>query len=106
MQMGEPDSKKQMAGVTGAPEFYLYQEKEFQVEGEMVVSSVRLPRGDEIYLQYWLQKLQGYPCEWNKKSPDLHEETYQQYKCAEDGLSLVYDPQTDRVIKVVEYEGR
>lgn len=100
---GEPEKKETLSGAER--EMYVYEDNEkFQIEKGIVVNSFRTPHGDEKMLIHWKHK---YPdCRFEIKKLDqkvIHQKVEEEYKCLSAGISVIYDPNIEQVVRVVEY---
>lgn len=87
-------------------EFYNYEnEEKYQIDKGIVVSSFREPAGDEKTLIYWKHKYSDCAIQVNALSQksDTHTRPDEEYRCASEGVSLIYNPNIEQVVRVVEY---
>ena len=78
--------------------------QKYQVTNDVVVAGFREPSSDERSLLYWRHRFKDCPTTFvalNKPTSHLHPE--KELKCDRDGMSVIYDPNTDQVTRVVEH---
>ncbi len=78
--------------------------QKYQVTNDVVVAGFREPSSDEKSLLYWRHRFKDCPTTFealSKRDNHLHPE--KELKCARDGVSVIYDPNTDQVTRVVEH---
>lgn len=101
---GQPVSaEKPLANST--TEILVYPDNQkYQVSNDVVVAGFREPSADEKSLLYWRHRFKDCPTTFealNEPANHLHPE--KELKCARDGVSVIYDPNTDQVTRVVEH---
>lgn len=81
---------------------------QFQVEKGLITGTMRPPVGGEITLQYWRHEWRGREQVYEpaQGGNDAHGPQTYVLKAPALGASVVYDPQLDRVTKVVRYGAR
>jgi hypothetical protein len=93
--------------IAGSPvEMLVYENGEkYQVSGDVVVAGFKEPLEEESSLLYWRHKLKDCPTTFevigDQAASHLHAE--KELKCARDGISVIYDPNIDKVVRVVEH---
>jgi len=102
---GSPESTEKP--IEGSPvEMLVYEDGEkYQVSGDVVVAGFKRPSEEESSLLYWRHKLKDCPTTFevigDQAASHLHAE--KELKCARDGISVIYDPNVDKVVRVVEH---
>jgi len=102
---GEPHSI-QTATAQQPQQVLVYADDEkYQVENNVVTTSFRNPTDEESSLLFWRHKFKECVTSYTEipGPPDAHTPAQMELKCPAQGLSAVYDPHTDAVIRVVEY---
>lgn len=81
------------------------------VDGEVVKAFFRGPKGDEVHLQYWLQRWKNFevstqelPRPSNVNESDKHIEKEMQKICKKDQTTIIFDEKTGLVKRVIFYE--
>jgi hypothetical protein len=102
-QMGEP---VRIESNQDGKEVYVYpEEQKFQVNGETVEAKYRKPSPEEEFLLYWRHKFKKKKTVL-KRLPipkDSHVMAEQELSCPEEGITIIYDPNIDKVTRVYEY---
>lgn len=100
---GEPLKEEKLSGPDSKMFIYEGNEK-FQLKSDVVVSSFRRPVGDEKMLIYWKHKYSDCVFEVAKLNQKvLHLKVEEEHKCVKAGVSVIYDPNIEQVVRVVEY---
>ncbi len=78
--------------------------QKYQVNGDKVTASLRDPLPEEKTLLYWRHQFKNCQTTFTEmnKSKD-HTFASKELSCAKSGVSVVYDPNVDQVVRVVEY---
>ena len=102
-QMGEP---VRVETNQDGKEVYVYpEEQKFQVNDEIVEAKYRKPTPQEEYLLYWRHKFKKKKTVL-KRLPvpkDSHLMAEQELSCPEEGITIIYDPNIDKVVRIFEY---
>lgn len=79
-----------------------------QVERDQVVSVSRPPEAHERTLQYWRHRWAGETPRYEALpgTENIHGQRHYQLASREAGMAVIYDEETDSVIRVVRYERR
>lgn len=101
---GQPtQSEKPIPG--SSTEVLVYPDNQkYQITNDVVVAGFREPSSDEKSLLYWRHRFKDCPTTFEplgEATSHLHPE--KELKCARDGVSVIYDPNTDQVTRVVEH---
>ncbi len=100
---GEPIKEEEIPRPDG--KMYIYENNEkYQIENGVVVNSFKNPNKDEKMLLYWKHKYED--CHFTIKQLDqkvLHLKPEEEYNCKAAGITLIYDPNIEQVVRVVEY---
>lgn len=102
---GVPGLVETPLGESG-PELFVYENDEkFQInKAEIVEASFRLPTMDERILLHWRHKLQSCDTEFVAMSEGVGDQRpLMELRCRARGIVVVYDPNVDQVIRVVEH---
>jgi|GEM_PF-1432348 len=77
------------------------------IKNGKTLSRMRAPKDSETSLQYWRHQFQG---ETQIESPlarnagqAVHGQALLELRAPKRGLAVIYDPETDRVVEVIEY---
>ena len=101
---GEPLKEEDLSIPQSKMLIYENDEK-YQVEKDIVVNSFRNPKQDERMLLYWKHKYPDCSFEIQKvNQAKTHQKGEEELRCSSAGLSVIYDPNIQQVIRVVEYE--
>jgi hypothetical protein len=107
-EQGEPLKIEQVS--SGKKEILIYPEDvKYQVEDEIVVAKFRTPQTDEEKsLIYWRQKFKNKKLTVSeiKVEKQSHLKPEQEMIWAEMGVTVVYDPNIDLVVRIFEYEAK
>lgn len=100
---GEPIKEEALS--TPDSKMYIYEDNEkYQIKNDVVVNSFRTPVGDEKMLIHWKHKYSTCIFEISQLDQKvLHQKPEQEHKCVSAGISLIYDPNIEQVVRVVEY---
>ncbi len=103
-QKGEPS--KIETSLVKEKQVYIYDEDEkYQIDGEYVEARFRRPTKEEESFLYWKHK-------FKRKKTTLrrlpvpegsHLEPEQELICLKLGISIIYDPNIDKVVRIIEY---
>lgn len=100
---GEPIKEEEIPRPEG--KMYIYENNEkYQIEKGVVVNSFKNPSKDQKMLLHWKHKYSE--CHFIVKQLDqkvLHLKPEEEYSCKSVGISLIYDPNIEQVVRVVEY---
>jgi hypothetical protein len=81
-------------------------DEKYQIKEDIVESSWRSPSEEEKSLFYWKYKYKNEVVDFKPHDDGKeksHEERTVQYLLDNKGLTIVYDPQIDQVVRVLEY---
>ncbi len=100
---GEPIREEQLS--TPEAKMFIYEDDEkYQINDGVVVNSFRNPISDERMLIYWKHKFKNNSYLVQKLNQKvLHTQVQEEYKFDSAGVSVIYDPTTEQVVRVVEY---
>ncbi|MFZ4713272.1 MAG: hypothetical protein ACOYL6_06160 [Bacteriovoracaceae bacterium] len=87
-------------------EVYVYpDDKKFQVDDEIVDASFRKPTAEESSLIYWRHKFKKKKTNLRRLPlpKDSHLMAEQELSCLQEGTTIIYDPNIDKVVRVIEY---
>jgi hypothetical protein len=77
----------------------------YQISDNLVTHSMRNPTEAELHFLYWQNKFKN--CETQlieqASDPSAHMLPNKEFKCDSLGLSIIYDPNVDQVIRIIEY---
>jgi len=104
-QKGEPQRVEKPVGAEG-PELLVYENDEkFQINREEIVeASFRDPTAEERSLLHWRHKLRACETEFVTAGKATHDQQpLKELRCKSTGLVVIYDPNVDQVVRVVEH---
>ncbi len=78
-----------------------YEEQKFQVKGDVILSSFRVPREEERTLFFWRHQFRDCPSVIKKISQEESE-----LACEARGVSIIYTEGSPFISRIVEYEKR
>lgn len=105
--LGEPkriDTFKTPA--LASSQIVVYDENQkYQVEDNKVVASFRAPFEQEKSLLYWKHRCRNERTTFRslKRKVDNHLKAEQEFSCKQSRLTVIYDPNIDRVVRVINY---
>jgi hypothetical protein len=100
---GEPIKEEPLSSPNSKMFIYENNEK-YQINDGVVVNSFRTPVGDERMLIHWKHKYSDCTFQITKLDQKvLHQKVEEEHKCVSAGVSVIYDPNIEQVVRVVEY---
>jgi hypothetical protein len=101
-QLGSPQSIE--APAPGVQSYVFEQDVKYQVQDEVVVAQMREPVGEETSLIYWRHQFRDCATTFAPLgSSDGHLEELMELACPEKGLKIIYDPNVEKVVRVVQH---
>lgn len=99
---GEPQSIEKP--ISNAEVLIYADDEKYQISQDVVVAGFRNPSNDERSLLYWRHQFKDCSTSFKEmQKPDTHLHALKELTCAKSGLSVIYDPNVDRVTRVVEH---
>lgn len=88
-----------------ASEVLVYPDNQkFQVTNDVVTAGFRDPSPEETSLLYWRHRFQTCTTSFNElQKSDTHLKALKELSCPSEGTSVIYDPNTDQIIRVVNH---
>ncbi len=100
---GEPESVEKPVAKSDLSVLVYEEEQKFQIENDLVVAGFRKPVSDETSLLYWRHKFKDCHTSFIAlKKADNHLKAEKELKCEKTGISVIYDPSSDQVTRIVE----
>lgn len=104
---GEPLEEQTVPGSKSTEVIVFENNEKYQLEDGTVTHLMREPKGDETNLLYWKHKFKK--CDTTTKQiskPTGHEFPEFQLTCSEMGLAVVYQSDSESILKVIEFENK
>jgi hypothetical protein len=100
---GEPESVERPIDKSDISVLVYEENQKFQISNDLVVASFRMPVSDETSLLFWRHKFKDCPTSFlDLKKADNHLKAEKEFKCEKTGISVIYDPNSDQVTRIVE----
>ncbi|MBY0517107.1 MAG: hypothetical protein K2P81_09375 [Bacteriovoracaceae bacterium] len=100
---GEPESTEKPVAKSDLSVLVYEEDQKFQIENDLVVAGFRKPVNDETSLLYWRHKFKNCQTSFQElKKLDNHLRPEKELKCEKTGVSVIYDPNSDQVTRIVE----
>lgn len=101
-ELGEPEAIEKPVE---ASEVLVYPDNQkFQVTNDVVTAGFRDPAPEERSLLYWRHKFEACATSFTELAKsEGHIKALKELACARQGLSVIYDPNIDQVIRVVNH---
>lgn len=105
--LGEPkrvDTFKTPA--LSSSQIVVYNENQkYQVEDDKVVATFRAPFEQEKSLLYWKHRCRNERTTFRslKRKVDNHLKAEQEFACKQSRITVIYDPNVDKVVRVINY---
>lgn len=105
-QLGEP-LKTELTPQTKKEILTYENEIKYQVDNEVVVAKFRNPKNEnEKSFIFWRHQFRGKKTTLRNVPSTLKTDLKpeQEYICLEEGITIIYDPNSDQVVRIYEYE--